>query len=44
MSAQAVYVEQDGKQFRVMELTIPVVINDFWHGGCANGKNDGYGR
>jgi hypothetical protein len=30
MAATAVYVEQDGKQFRVMELTIPVVINDLW--------------
>ena len=30
MAATAVYVEQDSKQFRVMELTIPVVINDLW--------------
>lgn len=30
LAAQAGYVEIDGTMFRVMDLTIPVVINDVW--------------
>lgn len=29
-SAAPAYIEQDGKFFRVMDLTIPVLINDLW--------------
>lgn len=30
LSAQAGYVEQDGMQYRVTTLTIPVIVNDAW--------------
>ena len=30
LSAQAGYLNQDSKLFRVMDITIPVVINDLW--------------
>ena len=30
LSAQAGYITQDGRMFRAMELTIPVIINDLW--------------
>jgi hypothetical protein len=30
MSAQAGYIVIDSKQYRVMELTIPVIVNDLW--------------
>lgn len=30
LSAQAVYVDFEGKQFRVIEISVPVVINDLW--------------
>lgn len=30
LSAQAGYLNQDGKFFRVMVLTVPVIINDMW--------------
>lgn len=30
LGAQAGYVNQDGKLFRVMTLTLPMVINDVW--------------
>lgn len=30
LGAQAGYIEQDGKLFRVYTLTIPVLVNDVW--------------
>lgn len=30
LSAQAGYINQDGKLFRVMTITLPVVVNDAW--------------
>lgn len=30
LSGQMAYLEQDGKLFRVFDLTVPVVINDLW--------------
>ena len=30
LQAQAGYVEQDHKLFRVMDITVPVIINDAW--------------
>lgn len=30
MQAQAGYINQDGKMFRVMTITLPVVMNDSW--------------
>lgn len=30
LSAEAGYMSQDGKMFRVMTLTIPVIVNDAW--------------
>jgi hypothetical protein len=30
LRAEPVYVEQDGKQFRVEQITLPIVINDLW--------------
>jgi hypothetical protein len=30
LRAQPGFVEQDGKYFRIAELTLPVVINDMW--------------
>lgn len=30
MRADPVYVEQEGKQFRVQQITLPIVINDLW--------------
>lgn len=30
LSAQAGYLEQDRKMFRVMTLTVPLVVNDVW--------------
>lgn len=30
LSAQAGYLEQDHKHFRVMTITLPVVVNDAW--------------
>ena len=30
LSAQAAYMEQDGKLYRVMDIKIPVIINDLW--------------
>jgi len=30
LRAQAGYIEQDGKMFRAMTLTIPLIINDLW--------------
>lgn len=30
MRADPVYVEQDGKQFRVEQITLPVIIDDLW--------------
>lgn len=30
LSAQAGYINQDGKLMRVMTLTIPLVVNDIW--------------
>jgi hypothetical protein len=30
LSAEAAYVEMDGKQYRVMEIQIPIVIDDLW--------------
>ena len=30
LSAKAGYLNQDGKLFRVMDIVIPVVINDLW--------------
>lgn len=30
LSARAGYINQDGKLFRVMTITIPLIINDLW--------------
>lgn len=30
LSAQAGYVEQDGTMFRIMDITVPVIVNDIW--------------
>jgi hypothetical protein len=30
LSAQAAYLEMDGKPYRVADITIPVIINDLW--------------
>src|SRR2546429_1429361 len=30
MSAQAGYLNQDGKLYRVMTITVPVIVNDVW--------------
>jgi len=30
LGAQAGYITQDGKVFRVMDITLPMVINDLW--------------
>lgn len=30
LSAQAGYIEQDSKVFRVMTLTVPVIVSDVW--------------
>lgn len=30
LSAQAGYLTQDGKTFRVMVVTLPIIINDLW--------------
>lgn len=30
MEAQAGYINQDGKLFRIMTITLPVVLNDVW--------------
>jgi len=30
LDAQPAYLEQDGKHFRIAELTIPVIISDMW--------------
>jgi hypothetical protein len=30
MRADPVYVEQEGKQFRVEQITLPIYINDLW--------------
>lgn len=30
LSARAAYLEQDGRFFRVMEVTLPLIINDLW--------------
>ena len=30
LSAQAGYLEQDGKMFRVMECTVPIIVDDIW--------------
>jgi len=30
LSAQAGYVEIDNRLFRVMDITIPVIVNDAW--------------
>ena len=30
LSAQAGYLNQDGKLYRVMTLTLPVIVNDVW--------------
>lgn len=30
LQAQAGYLEQDGKMFRVMTITLPLIVNDVW--------------
>jgi hypothetical protein len=30
LSAQAGYLNQDGRLFRVMTLTLPIIVNDVW--------------
>lgn len=30
LDATAGYIEQDGKHYRVMQVTLPVIINDLW--------------
>lgn len=30
LSAEAGYINQDGKMFRAMTLTVPLIINDLW--------------
>ena len=30
LSAQAGYLNQDNKMFRVMDITLPVIVNDVW--------------
>lgn len=30
LSAQAGYLNQDGKLFRVVDITLPVIVNDVW--------------
>jgi len=30
LSAQAGYLNQDGKMYRVMEITLPILVNDIW--------------
>lgn len=30
MSAQPAYADFEGKQFRVVEITVPVIVNDMW--------------
>jgi len=30
LTAQAGYIEQDGKLYRVMTLSIPIIVNDIW--------------
>lgn len=30
LSAQAGYLEMDGKMYRVMDINVPVVVNDIW--------------
>lgn len=30
LSAQAGYLNQDGKLFRIMDITLPLIINDIW--------------
>jgi hypothetical protein len=30
LSAQAGYINQDGKLLRVMDITIPLIVNDVW--------------
>lgn len=30
LSARAGYVPQDGKQYRAMDVTVPIIINDVW--------------
>jgi hypothetical protein len=30
LSAQAGYVNQDGRLFRIMTITLPLVVNDVW--------------
>lgn len=30
LSAQAGYLNQDGRMFRVMDITLPLVVNDAW--------------
>jgi hypothetical protein len=30
LRAQTGYLDQDGKQFRVAEITLPIVVNDLW--------------
>jgi hypothetical protein len=30
LSAQAGYLEQDRKQYRVMTITVPLIVNDVW--------------
>jgi hypothetical protein len=30
LSAQAGYLDQDGKKYRTLELTIPLLVNDVW--------------
>lgn len=30
LSGEAGYLEQDGKRFRVMTITVPLIVNDLW--------------
>jgi hypothetical protein len=34
LSAQAGYISQDGRMYRVMTVTVPVVVNDAWTQGA----------
>lgn len=34
LSARAGYINQDGKLFRIYDLTVPIVVNDLWTQGA----------
>ncbi len=33
LSARAGYIDIDNKKFRIMDITVPVIVNDVWSEG-----------